>query len=187
MGGLDAGHHGADAGIHLTDRDIHDRAAGGYPELACGKHRQDQTRPVRRTSRRPGSRHVPTPVHPGRINSSRRVIDRPPRLLNGLEVNDGSLLAQGVRRPFFRAADYADMAGKMKPERSEYLASFDGLAPSILKSIAQLHRKRIADRNGLRHVRANAIPVAPLFAGRSGSLDTFSIASLGTFSIAEQG
>jgi len=31
------------------------------------------------------------------------------------------------------------MAGKMKQERSEYLASFDGLEPSILKSIAQLH------------------------------------------------
>jgi hypothetical protein len=71
------------------------------------------------------------------------------------------------------------MAGKMKPERSECLASFDGLDPSIVKSIAQLHRKRVADRNGLRHVRANAIPVAPLFAGSSGSLDTFSIAEQG--------
>ena len=99
-GSLDAGHRGTDAGIHLTDRDIHNRAAGGYPELACGKHRQDQTRPVRRTSRRPCSRHAPTPVHPGRMNSSRRVIDRPPRLLDGLEVNDGSLLAQGSAAPF---------------------------------------------------------------------------------------
>ena len=66
----------------------------------------------------------------------------------------------GVRRPFFRAADYAGMAGKMKRERSEYLASFDGLAPPILKSIAQLHRKRAAGRNGRRHVRANGIPFA---------------------------
>jgi hypothetical protein len=70
------------------------------------------------------------------MNSSRRVIDRPPRLLDGLEVNGGSLLAQGVRRPFFRAADHGGMAGKMKRERSEYLASFGGLDPSILKSIA---------------------------------------------------
>jgi hypothetical protein len=60
----------------------------------------------------------------------------------------------------FRAADYARMAGKMKRERSEHLASFDGLDPSILKSIAQLHRKRAIGRNGLRHVRANAIPFA---------------------------
>ena len=52
------------------------------------------------------------------------------------------------------------MAGKMKRERSEYLTSFDGLDPSILKSIAHLHRKRAVGRNGLRHVRANAIPFA---------------------------
>ncbi len=35
-----------------------------------------------------------------------------------------------------RAADYAAMVQKMKQERSEYLASFEGLDPSILKSIA---------------------------------------------------
>ncbi len=57
--------------------------------------------------------------------------------------------------------------------------AFDGAGPSIFKSIAQLHRKRAADRNGLRHVRANAIPVAPLFAAGSGSLDTFSVAEQG--------
>ena len=34
------------------------------------------------------------------------------------------------------AADYAAMVQKMKQERSEYLASFEGLDPSILKSIA---------------------------------------------------
>ena len=35
-----------------------------------------------------------------------------------------------------RDGDYAAMVAKMKRERSEYLASFDGLDPSILKSIA---------------------------------------------------
>jgi len=35
-----------------------------------------------------------------------------------------------------RDGDYAAMAAKMKRERSEYLASFDGLDPSILKSVA---------------------------------------------------
>ena len=73
-----------------------------------------------------------------------------------------------------RAADYAGMAGKMKRERSKYLASFDGLAPSILKSIAhppQTCRRpeRPAARARQRH------PFRPLFAGSSGSLDTFSI------------
>jgi len=35
-----------------------------------------------------------------------------------------------------RDGDYAATVAKMKRERSEYLASFDGLDPSILKSIA---------------------------------------------------
>ena len=35
-----------------------------------------------------------------------------------------------------RDGDYAAMVAKMKRERSEYLASFDGLDPSILRSIA---------------------------------------------------
>jgi hypothetical protein len=93
------------------------------------------------------------------MNSSRGVIDRPPRLLGGLEANGGSLLAQEVRRPLFRAADYAGMTGKMKRERSEYLASFDGLDPRS-SSRSPIHRKRAPGRNGLRHVRANAIPFA---------------------------
>ena len=58
-----------------------------------------------------------------------------------------------------RAADYAGMTGKMKQERSEYLASFDGLDPRS-SSRSPTHRKRAAGRNGLRHVRANAIPFA---------------------------
>ena len=35
-----------------------------------------------------------------------------------------------------RAADQAAMVERMKRERSEYISSFEGLAPSILKSIA---------------------------------------------------
>ena len=35
-----------------------------------------------------------------------------------------------------RDGDYAAMVSKMKRERSEYLASFDGLDPSIPKPIA---------------------------------------------------
>ena len=85
---------------------------------------------------------------------------------------------RGLHERTGRAADYADMAEKMKRERSEYRESFDGLDPSIPKSIAhppQTCRRpeRPAARARQRH------PFRPLFAGSSGSLDTFSMAEQG--------
>ena len=55
---------------------------------------------------------------------------------NKVTIPCSSAIMQAIVEGTGRAADQAAMVERMKRERSEYISSFEGLAPSILKSIA---------------------------------------------------
>ncbi len=55
---------------------------------------------------------------------------------NKVTIPCSSAIVQAIVEGTGRAADQAAMVERMKRERSEYIPSFEGLAPSILKSIA---------------------------------------------------